>query len=219
MLMWVMVAIAAFAGLPWVLVGAAAIAAWHPLVAVGALTTVVGIQTVHRRRGREHRDESILLRRVGSRIRSGATLRAAIAELPASSVGPLVGRLCRSGAPMADIGDAIAEHLPTTGRRFAALCAMSEATGAPVDAAIDACLVVADAARDRERRLRTATTQARMSAWIVGCGPLVLTVLIVLLRGVPEPGGVLVVIPMAVGLALQVAGMALVFRLSGNVTQ
>ena len=66
------------------------------------------------------------------------------------------------------------------------------------------------------RKRRSALAQVRFSAWVVGVAPLVLTLLVVLTRGIPQPRGAIIVIPMVVGFVLQVTGTATVFVLSGR---
>jgi hypothetical protein len=55
-----------------------------------------------------------------------------------------------------------------------------------------------------------------MSAWVVGVAPLALTGLLVIIKGIPEPGGASVVIPMVIGGSLQVVGTAIVLVVSGR---
>jgi hypothetical protein len=57
-----------------------------------------------------------------------------------------------------------------------------------------------------------------MSAWVVGVAPLVLTAVVVGMRGVPASGTGIVVISMVAGAAMQVAGMLVVFSVSGKAT-
>ena len=179
---------------------------------------VVGVamvfNSIRRRRWNSADDEAGLLRGIASSVTAGATLRQAIvaAEVPDSYA--VVGRLCESGAPMADVGTAMKPMLPINGRRFASLCAMSELTGAPVGDALRSC--ADQAARDaaHRRKLRASLAQVRLSAWVVGVAPLVLTGIVVATRGIPEPGGALIVVPMAVGFVFEVVGMSIVLMLS-----
>ena len=66
----------------------------------------------------------------------------------------------------------------------------------------------------RERRVSLA--QVKLSAVVVGIVPMVVSVALVAVRGVPDPGGALVVIPMIVGLSLQLVGVAIVFAVAGR---
>ena len=67
-----------------------------------------------------------------------------------------------------------------------------------------------DAATQAARDRRVALAQIRLSAVVVGVVPLVLAVAAVAVRGVPEPGGPIVVVPMAVGASLMLAGSVIV---------
>ena len=213
--MWILVAVGIGAGLPWWMVLAAAGVAMSPVKGTVAIIGVaLVLESVRKRRSDPSVDEADLLRRIASSVAAGATLREAIVAADVGEPCGTVGRLCRAGAPIAEVGTAMKQVLPVNGRRFASLCAMSELTGAPVGDALRSC---ADrAARDAEnrRKLRTSLAQVRMSAWVVGVAPLALTGIVVATRGIPEPGGAIIVVPMAVGFILEAVGMGIVLTLS-----
>jgi precorrin isomerase len=117
---------------------------------------------------------------------------------------------------MAEVGAVFGSELPVNGARLASLCAMSELTGAPVGDAMKAAAERSERSAASRRKRRSALAQVRFSAWVVGVAPLVLTLLVVLTRGIPQPRGAIIVIPMVVGFVLQVTGTATVFVLSGR---
>ena len=215
--MWVVAAGLAMAGKPWPFVGAAALVAFNPILGVGALLTASVIAKVRDQGSRDNLVESVWLRRLAGEVRAGATLRNAIAASLPDTVPDRVMTMCAAGVPIREVGAELAAALPISGRRFAALCTMSELTGARLDGALKSCAEAVDDADRRERHQRTATTQVRLSAWVVGLGPLILTGAVVAMRGIPEPSGALIVVPMIVGVILQMAGLLLVFRISKRI--
>lgn len=211
--------LAALAGVPWVIVGSVMVVGVAPVPGVIVLAAAaVALRWVRDRSDHAPDRETRLLRSLAAKAAAGTTLRQAISSVPDDIVTPHVRRLCAAGSPMGDIGDALGSELEVNGRRVAALCTMSELTGAPFARALSQ-------AADRSTRLirsqqtrRSAVAQVRFSAWVVGVVPLILAALVVATRGIPEPGGAIIVVPMAVGVVLQVAGTVAVFVLSGRAT-
>lgn len=117
---------------------------------------------------------------------------------------------------MADVGASLGTELAVNGRRLASLCAMSELTGAPFGDVMRSAAIRSERVQEAVRNRRSALAQVRFSAWVVGVAPLVLTGLVVLTQGIPEPRGAAIVVPMLVGLVLQVSGTLIVFVLSGR---
>jgi Flp pilus assembly protein TadB len=75
---------------------------------------------------------------------------------------------------------------------------------------------VADDAQRRRREIRVATAQSRFSAVVVGVVPVLLAIVLVSVRGVPEPGGPAVVIPMILGAVSMLVGSAVVFVMASR---
>lgn len=187
-------------------------------LAIVALVVAVSIGLAQKWRGRTKEDvsEGGLLRLLGGRVSAGASIRSAIADRTIEGIPSRARRLAQLGQPMADVGGAMVAVLPANGRAFRAICAFSEYTGAAVSAALE---ILADQAGEvaqlaRERRVSLA--QVKLSAVVVGIVPMVVSVALVAVRGVPDPGGALVVIPMIVGLSLQLVGVAIVFAVAGR---
>jgi Flp pilus assembly protein TadB len=217
-IVFVLAALAVLAGVPWMVVGAGVAVA---LVPGPATIVLVFLATVHARVQRRHNsaptNEADLFRSLSGAVLAGSTLRNAISACRHPAVTPYARRLCGAGRSMVDVGSELSTALPVNGKRFAALCGMSEQTGASIAPTLASFAERAAETERRRRRQRASLTQARASAWVVGVAPLALTGLLVAMRGLPEPGGATVVIPMIVGAGLQVAGMAAVFAVSGRV--
>lgn len=184
------------------------------VVGLLALTGLWISSTLRGRRSTPVPDVAAFVRGLAAAIRGGATLRIAIAGSRSTIVSSAARRLAVSGAPMGDVGRALAEQMPVGGERLAAMCDMSERTGGSIAPALDRIATACDAAVARNRRRRIMLAQTRLSAWVVGVAPLAITATVLLLRGVPQPGGAIVVLPMAAGVVLQVIGLFVVFRVS-----
>jgi Flp pilus assembly protein TadB len=216
-LIWIVAALATVFGVPWIALGALALIAVAPIPGVILLALVsVGHTVVARSKRATANTETALLRSLAASVTAGLTLREAIATSSADLVSLRARRLCVAGASMAEVGAVFGSELPVNGARLASLCAMSELTGAPVGDAMKAAAERSERSAASRRKRRSALAQVRFSAWVVGVAPLVLTLLVVLTRGIPQPRGAIIVIPMVVGFVLQVTGTATVFVLSGR---
>ena len=217
MIVVAVVAIAVVAGAPWPLVmigGAFGVAPGPVTVGLAGFAMVVSMRK--RFGSRNAAAEADLFRALEASVSAGSTLRGAIAQADHPAVTKAVTRLCSVGAPMGQVGAELAELLPVNGRSFSALCAMSELTGSSITRALDGFADRAEAAEENRRRRRVSLTQTRMSAWVVGAAPLALTAVVLGTRGVPDPGGAVVVVPIIVGAAMQISGMFVVFAASGK---
>lgn len=220
MLIWIVAAVAAGSGQPWTIVAGIVVFAVHPVAGtVVVIVAAVSSMVIARRRKVRVLDEAAWLRRVLATVSAGSTLRHALVVSGGQMAGSEVESLCRAGAGMDAVGAAAAKHLPISGTRFGALCSMSEFSGSSVAAALRSCIAAVEATVQRQRAHRTAMAQIRFSAWVVGLGPLVLTVGMVGVRGIPEPGGAIVVVPMLIGFIMQMFGLLVVFHVSNRVTR
>lgn len=215
--MWVLVAIMTVVGVPWPIVGSAAIMVAAPIPGVCVLVLIaVGQRLIGRRTSKSVDPETTLLRRLAAHVSAGLTLREAVAAAPHDVVSEHARRLCLAGSSMTEVGEALGSDLAVSGRRLAALCAMSELTGAPFGHALRKAADRSARMSDARRERRAALAQVRFSAWVVGMAPLALTAVVVASQGIPEPRGAIVIVPMVVGVCLQVVGTAVVFVLSGR---
>lgn len=217
MIVATIVGVAVLAGAPWQLVVVGVAMGVAPIPVAAALGTAGAAIAMRRRLSRrDHGSEVDLYRSLAGAVSAGDTLRGAIGRTDHPSVTASVTRLCAVGAPIGRIGAEMAESLPSSGRTFAALCAMSELTGSSVAGALESFAERAGAAVAERHRQRVSLAQVRLSAWVVGVAPLALTTIVLISRGIPEPGGAFVVVPIAVGALMQIAGMVVVFTVSGR---
>ena len=215
MLIWILVAGAAAAGAPLLVVGAVALIAVHPVGGAVALIAAAFV-TNHRRQRNESVDEVGFLRSIASSVSAGSTLRTAIRSGDPRIVQARTRRLCDAGMSLAKVGSSLRDAIPANGSTFAAVCSMSEHTGSSLAQTLHVLAGRAvDVANMRRHRV-VASAQARFSAGIVGVAPLVVTIGLVVFRGVPGDGGPLVVIPMVAGAGLQLTGIVVVSVLTSR---
>ncbi|MFV1999762.1 MAG: type II secretion system F family protein [Acidimicrobiia bacterium] len=215
MLIWVFLAIAVVSGVAPAMVGAGALVAVQPILGVGALGAVALSQR-HRGRERDGRDEVGFLRYLATSVSAGMSLRFAIRSGDPVIVSRRTKLLCDAGRPIDAIGQSMASNLPTNGRTFSAVCAIAEQAGSQLAPTLHSLADLAEAGAAQKRKQRVATTQARFSAGVVGVVPLVVTGLVLFLRGWPDAGNPWVVIPIVTGVALQVLGLVIVYVFAGR---
>lgn len=168
----------------------------------------------HGRPPSRSRDIAPFLRSVTADVSAGRTLRQAIAGSTSSIVDGHVRRLCGAGAPMGDVASALAPRLGGAGAAFVGLVTATEITGGSPVMALSTMLDQVEATSSLARDQRVAVAQARISAFVVGVVPLVLALVLLVVRGVPEPGGAIVIGTMACGACLMLAGAVAVFAMS-----
>ena len=216
MLIAVASAMALVAGAHPIGVAAAALAVISPrwfLVAVAAWT---GYSWNERRRAAVGPDdEAALLRALSAELRSGASLRSALAEaaksVPSLDLAATV-RVAAAGMPVDLVADDLEGTLPENGRLVAAAFRLSSWSGARVAAVFDNLASRAAEAADLNRERSAATVQARLSAVIVGVAPLAISLLLFATGRVSIPEGVGIIggVVVGLGLALEVTGLAIV---------
>jgi tight adherence protein B len=216
MLTAVLLAAGLAVGIPPVVIAIAALAAIEPrLVLAGA--AVWGVVAALRRRPARVApdDEATLFRAMAAELRSGASLRSALAEaahrVPQIELGRPV-RLAAAGMSMADVAGSVEAQLPVNGRLAAAAFRLSDWSGARVADTFEGLAQRAAATAELARERKAATAQARLSALIVGAAPLVFTVLLVATgrgAGLVAHGG-LGWLVLGMGLGLEVVGLILV---------
>lgn len=167
------------------------------------------------RPGRPEVDEIRLLTSIVSALRAGHSLRNAVAvSLESDPDLQSAGRLARIGAPISEVGKALA-GLPTTGRRMSAALTVLEMTGGQAVAVFDRLLAIAVREADLGRERRRLTAQARASALVVAALPVVAIALtggsqlVALVRS-----GTVGLIMTATGALLQISGLAIVWKLA-----
>lgn len=190
------------------------------LVAVVMALLILGwdeVASLRRRRRSPAVDEVRFLSTIAADLRSGASVRSAIAAAAAGEgVTSLqtARRLALAGAPLGEVAGVL-ETLPLNGRRVRAALDVVQIAGgrsAHVFAGL-ADRAAAEAELVRERRVLT--TQVRMSALVVGGLPL----LSLLVGGAGRIGTLVAsgtggAVLAAVGVAMQLTGSALVWRMA-----
>ncbi len=205
-------------GMPWPVWSILALGAVRPWVGgvAVALLALVG-RTRHRAGGRAA--EAVYLAGIAAELRAGASLRASLEaaadRVPEMDLGVMVRR-ARSGADVTSVASALASQLPATGSLIVPATRMAWRSGGRAAAMFDRLALRAadEVAASRERR--TATAQARLSAWVVGGLPLV-ALAFALASGRTEAllaGGPLGVGAMVAGLAMEAIGLAAVIVMS-----
>lgn len=198
-------------GVPWPVIGILALGVAGPWPALGALAGLTLWAAVTRDRGDIIEQEAVWLGGVAAELRAGASLRAAL--VAASERAPKldtahVVRLAQAGAPYAAIAAAIQTALP--GRRLVGpTLRLAGMSGGRAAAVLDRLAARAWEDVSDARQHRTLTSQARLSAWVVGGLPILGTAVLaatgrlgaVLSSG---PAGAAV---MTTGLLLEVAGI------------
>jgi Flp pilus assembly protein TadB len=120
---------------------------------------------------------------------------------------------------MTDVGEAMAPSLQTNGAAFRGICSFSEHTGAAISSALAVLAEHADDATERARQRRVSLAQVKLSAVVVGVVPIIVSLALIVARGVPDPGGTVIVLPMVAGVGLQLLGTAIVFRVASRSTR
>ena len=203
-------------GVPPAIIAVAAVAAIEPRFVLISAAIWAAVAAVQRRSPRVTPDsEATLFRAMAAELRSGASLRSALAEaahrVPQIQLARPV-RYAESGMQMAEIAEAVESQLPENGRLAAAAFRLSDWSGARVADTFDGLAERAAATAELARERRAATAQARLSAVIVGVAPLVFTVLLVATGrggGLLEHGRLGWMV-LGVGLGLEIVGLVTV---------
>ncbi|MDJ0790843.1 MAG: type II secretion system F family protein [Acidimicrobiia bacterium] len=183
--------------------------------AIGMGAWVVGRGLVGRRR-RTSAAGSSFLTSLASATAAGSTVRQALIDGDERVISDETRRRCAVGRPMAEVARTVHGSIPGMGREVAAVLELSEDTGAMIAPTLRD---LAEHARDREqlrRDQRVAVAQARLSAWVVGVIPLAVALALTAVRGIPEPGGAVILVPMVIGGTMMALGAATVFVLSNR---
>jgi Flp pilus assembly protein TadB len=211
-----LLAAAVLGGVPWQLVVLMTIGVVRPAYGAVVLLVLVLSPAMQRRRAAPPgSDEARYHAAAAAELRSGASLRLALAEasmrVPELALYDVARRI-RTGVPVGAIAPEMARRMSTTGSLVGpALVVAGEAGGSAAHVFDRLAVRAADeGAAHRERHI--ATAQARLSAWVVGGLPLVAVAFaastgrIAALLRVGTVGAVV----LAVGLGLLAAGLAAV---------
>lgn len=207
----VLIGLGLAAGWPLAVLGVAAGVAMAPVPTFVGVLGVGAVAAVRRRRDRPGPDaEAAFLRGVAAELAGGASLRAALAGAPSGGLetGPAV-RAAAAGVSADRVARLLADALPVNGRVVAATWVLAAESGGPAAALFQSLARRATDEGDLIRERRSLTAQARASAWVVAGLPVVLLAGS-LASGRLDPGDPVVAVVLAVGGALQVAGIAVV---------
>ena len=165
------------------------------------------------RSGPVWREESIFLEGLAAEVRGGSSLRNAIVDRAARSELDLAhaARLAGLGRPMADVGVALGDVLEVNGRVAGPALTMAAQAGAEVGPLFDSLAHTAAMAADEAREQKTATAQARLSAWLVAGVPAVAAITMAVVGDNDILGSGAGVAIALVGLSLLAAGSATVW--------
>ncbi|HSJ70193.1 MAG TPA: type II secretion system F family protein [Acidimicrobiia bacterium] len=205
-------------GGPWPLAAILIAASVSPATGVAAIAAGVMWEAWrHRRHHRHGASASSVIRALALDMGAGRSLREALLESPDGRIDATIRRLCDVGAPLEDVGRVLGDRLGVEAQSLVGAIALSDATGSALAESLDAIADQMELEETLERDRRVATSQARFSALVVGVVPLAVAILVVLIRGVPEPGGAQIIVPMAVGATLMVIGSGIVLSMSRRV--
>ncbi len=210
-LVWIM-------GGPVWLVGVAALVALSPTLGLAAviLGIIVTVMRARWDRDRTQDPASQALRSLADEMGAGRTFAHALLAVGEPIADRSVRRLVHVGADASTLAQAAGRSLGPRQSTFVAAVALSEVAGSSLADHLHHMADVAEVDESIERDRRVASAQARFSAIVVGVVPLVVAGAVVLLRGIPEPGGAPVVIPMAAGASLLLTGSVAVAWMSGS---
>jgi len=200
----------------FIAVGIVLVVVWPP-AAIAAFAAAAIWEVVKRRSGRSVESETAFLNSIASTVSAGSTIRDAIADSRSPFVSDVARRLCNLGRPMAEVAAELAPRMPATGSELGVMLRLSETAGARIVGAVHQFAEHAGDIEQRKRDQRVAVAQAKFSSVVVGVVPLVAALVLVAVRGVPEPGGALILIPMVLGAVMMVAGAATVFVVAHRV--
>ncbi len=187
------------------------------LVLAGGWAAFHGARRTHARR-QLPRAEADFLRGMAAEIEAGASIRQAVIaaadRAPDLDLGPVV-RTAVTGRQADEVSQRLGSALPINGRLASAAYLMVAETGASASAAFSGLAVRAADAGDLERERRVLTTQARVSAWVVGGVPVGVTLALMLVGRGPSlhgPAGTMTVL----GFGLICAGSVVVWLMVRN---
>lgn len=210
----VLLALGLLTGLPLVLVLLGWLVSAHPAMALAGIGGYAASTGWRRRRGRAGPDdEAAFLLALSAELTAGASLRTSLASAGGRCDRlPLHGacRAAAAGLPAPAVARMLGEALAVNGRIAAAAWLLAAESGGPAAAVMQSLAVRSAREGELIRERRALTAQARASAWVVAGLPLLVLAGSLLsgrldLAGDPALGFVV-----ALGLALQIAGIAVV---------
>ncbi len=211
-------AAAVMAGVPWPIVALLGLAHVAPWPAIAMFAVAVGLAIRSRPRVAGVADEASWLAAIAAELRSGASLRTALHTVASAAPSvPTAGlaRLAEAGAPVERMAAEAVVALPSRGRAVAAALSIAGTAGGRVAVVFERLAADAWAEVETSRAMVALTAQARLSAWVVGGLPLVVLGILALSGRLDLVlgSGTVGVSVMALGLALEIAGVVVVLAL------
>lgn len=161
-------------GMPVLLAGAMGAAILEPRIAL-ALGAAAYVASRHRGERQLSNVEGTFHQAVTAELRSGASLRSALARATGTVPALRLQRLERaanSGLPINYLQQVLLARLPNTGRATAAALAVLEETGGHAIPTFEGLALIAQDVTSIERDRRVSTAQVRMSALVIAGLPL-----------------------------------------------
>jgi tight adherence protein B len=195
------VAVAVLLGPAWLLAGIGGWALWH-----------------HAARNRGEGgpdDEAAFLRSVSSELQAGAALRLAVASGASGSSLDLAPLVAASSAGLsADrVAAELERGLPINGRMAAGAFELAARSGGPAARVMHSLAMRAERIGELERERHALTAQARASAWVIAGLPLAVLLFVIASGRLSTGSDPILLGLVAVGVGLQVVGLAVVARM------
>lgn len=208
----VLVALGLLAGVPTVLVVIGWLVAIEPALALAGTAGYAAWAGWHRRRRRAGPDEeAAFLLALSAELIAGASLRSSLDSAGGrSSRLPLraASRAAAAGLPAPLIAGMLGDALAVNGRIAAAAWLLAAESGGPAAAVMQSLAVRAAREGELIRERRALTAQARASAWVVAGLPFVVLTGSFASGRLDIAGDPALGVVVAVGLALQIVGVA-----------
>jgi len=160
-------------------------------------------------------DEVALLNGLAAELRAGTSLRMALVagaeRAPELDLGRAV-RAAAAGQPMSDVAAELTGALPSSGRFVAAAFRLTATSGGRAASVFEELALRAAETGELSRERRALTSQARLSALVVGGAPVAM-VIVLLITGNAQAllaAGPLGHAMVAIGVGLELAGLAVV---------
>ncbi len=211
---------AAFGGAPMTAVAVIALFAVSPPAALiaGAAASLVAVSRRPSGKARDEVDEAVFCSAIAAELNAGASLRHALATAAHGQPGPELAAAARAavaGAPSGEVAARLERALPDNGRHARLAYELAGETGAGAAATFNRLSERATQAVDLHRERLSLTAQARLSAYVVGGGPVAIVLLLTvsgrfhLFADAGTPGLAI----LAAGLGLMGAGLLTVWLL------
>lgn len=163
-------------GVPWPVAGAVALVMAQPIVGGSILALAAMVATRQAKADGGPGAEAVYLAAVAAELRGGASLRLALGTAAGAAPHLALGAVARSalaGASMGVVAAELRRRLPVTAPLVVPTVELAAESGGLAAAMFDRLALRAIDEANARRELRTASAQARLSAWVVGGLPVI----------------------------------------------